>query len=169
MAKGSAAQTLLVKPSTSRDVANNLTPQFPHLQFEGREKWNEFGKYWENQLTVMPRPGVMRPANGAGSACGLMLAVVCPPDKMAGHQMVVQGPDGTPFNVTVPPGVQTGATFQVQVPVPVPMQTFHVQIPSGLQPGQQFIADVNGKQMQVVVPHGSAPGSMIQIQAPTSA
>ena len=47
------------------------------------------------------------------------------------------------------------------------MSMVQVQIPAGVGPGQQFMAQMpDGQQMAVTVPDGCAPGQMIQVQAP---
>ena len=47
------------------------------------------------------------------------------------------------------------------------MAMVQVQIPAGVGPGRQFMAQMpDGQQMAVTVPDGCAPGQMIQVQAP---
>ena len=45
-------------------------------------------------------------------------------------------------------------------------QTFQLAIPTGVSPGQQFRAKVNGQVFAIVVPPGMSPGQLIRIQVP---
>ena len=47
-----------------------------------------------------------------------------------------------------------------------PMQTFAVTVPSGVGPGQQFQASLDGQLTMVIVPHGSGPNSTLHVQIP---
>jgi len=46
------------------------------------------------------------------------------------------------------------------------MQTFAVTVPSGVGPGQQFQASLDGQLTMVIVPHGSGPNSTLHVQIP---
>ncbi len=49
---------------------------------------------------------------------------------------------------------------------PVSSPMMQVQIPPGVGPGQQFMANVNGMNLPIIAPPGSVPGQMLQVPAP---
>ena len=46
------------------------------------------------------------------------------------------------------------------------MAMYQIEVPAGVQSGQQFQANVGGTMMTVQCPTGQGPGSLIQVQAP---
>ena len=46
------------------------------------------------------------------------------------------------------------------------LQTYAVEVPAGVGPGQQFQASLGGQLTMVIVPHGSGPGSTLHVQIP---
>lgn len=49
----------------------------------------------------------------------------------------------------------------------VAMQAYQLVVPMGIQPGQSFLANIGGgAQVQVTVPDGCGPGSILQVEAP---
>ena len=46
------------------------------------------------------------------------------------------------------------------------MQSFMVQVPPGVAPGQMFHANIGGRLVAVTCPMGIGPGSTLQIQVP---
>merc|ERR1719198_861043 len=46
------------------------------------------------------------------------------------------------------------------------LQTYAVEVPPGVEAGQQFQASLGGQLTMVIVPHGSGPGSTLHVQVP---
>jgi len=90
-----------------------------------------------NGITVMPLPhttgAAWAPEVEGGANVGVqqaaaipmnvaptqMMEVMLPDNAVEGGTMMMQGPDGNPFTITIPPGVKPGSTMSVMVPSPV--------------------------------------------------
>merc|ERR1712139_513848 len=95
-----------------------------------------------------------------------LLTVQVPDGMGAGQQLGVQCPNGQQFTVIIPEGCTGGSTFQVtlQPPPQQQPQLLTVQVPDGMEAGQQLGVQWNNQQFTVIIPEGCTGGSTFQVQ-----
>jgi len=84
---------------------------------------------------------------------GQELMVTCPPNARPGTNVRIFPPDPAPNQ-------STSSTSSPQI------QTFEVQVPAGVMPGQPFALIANGQRVLVTCPSTAGPGQRIRFQLP---
>ena len=88
------------------------------------------------------------------SVNGQELLVTCPENARPGTNVRIYPPQGSPHRPSEP-----------TEPI---VQTFEVQVPSGVQPGQPFALIANNQRVLVTCPLTAGPGQRIRFQLPVS-
>merc|ERR1712137_446677 len=122
---------------------------------------------------------------GEMSSGTMLIELQVPPGAVPGSMVAFQAPNGMELQTQVPPGHAPGAIFQVQVPDSVaglPPQNaqwnngqqqsslMDIPVPPGATPGSMITFQSPGGAMwQAAVPAGCQPGQTFQVQVPNAA
>eukprot|EP00931_Biecheleriopsis_adriatica_P055709 TRINITY_DN3299_c0_g1_i4.p1 TRINITY_DN3299_c0_g1~~TRINITY_DN3299_c0_g1_i4.p1 ORF type:complete len:4166 (+),score=1072.85 TRINITY_DN3299_c0_g1_i4:109-12606(+) len=122
----------------------------------------------------LPEPS----ARKAQDAAREIVQVAVPEGSAPGESFIAEV-NGIDYELVVPEGCKPGDVVKMELPSPsneesklaectpkeqdAVREIIQVAVPEGVAPGESFIAEVNGVDLEVVVPEGSKPGNMITI------